>query len=91
MLYVIAYDIADDGRRQQVARFLEGWGRRVEKSVFECNVSREQVREIVAHLRTLVVDPEDRCHVYRVCSECVSHRLVIGEELEPSWPNVVVV
>ena len=91
MLYVVAYDIADDDRRQRVARYLEGWGRRVEKSVFECDVSRGQVREIAAHLRSLLVLREDRCHIYRLCAECTRHRVVIGEDLEPSWAGVVVV
>jgi CRISPR-associated protein Cas2 len=43
MKYVVAYDIADDGRRNRVARFLEGWGRRVQKSVFECELSPEEL------------------------------------------------
>lgn len=91
MLYVVAYDIADDDRRQRVARYLEGWGRRVEKSVFECEVSREQMREIVEHVRGMLVLPDDRCHIYRLCAECARQHVAIGEDLEPSWSGAVVV
>jgi CRISPR-associated protein Cas2 len=36
--YVITYDIADDGRRDDVATLLSGYGPRVQLSVFECDV-----------------------------------------------------
>jgi len=36
--YVIAYDIADDDTRLRLARLLEGWGRRGQRSVFECRL-----------------------------------------------------
>ncbi len=91
MRYVIAYDITDDQRRHQVARYLEGWGRRVQKSVFECELSREDLKEVYARLKALLVIPEDRCHIYRLCGECVPKRLVVGSELEPEWTEAVVV
>jgi CRISPR-associated protein Cas2 len=36
MLVLVVYDIADDRRRLKLANFLEGHGRRVQESVFEC-------------------------------------------------------
>ena len=64
MRYVIAYDIADDRRRYQVAKFLEGWGRRVQESVFECDLSPEELEEVINHLEALMNASEDRCHLY---------------------------
>jgi CRISPR-associated protein Cas2 len=40
--YVIAYDIADDGRREDVATLLSGYGPRVQLSVFECDVRADR-------------------------------------------------
>ncbi len=91
MHYVIAYDITDDQRRHRVARFLQGWGRRVQKSVFECELSREELQEVYTRLTALLVIPEDRCHLYRLCGECAPQRLVIGKEVEPEWEEAVVV
>lgn len=91
MRYVVAYDIVDDGRRNRVARFLEGWGRRVQKSLFECDLSAEELEEICSRLKELLAIPEDRCHIYRLCGECALRRIALGSDLEPEWPEAVVV
>ncbi|MGP1372035.1 MAG: CRISPR-associated endonuclease Cas2, partial [Almyronema sp.] len=39
MLVLVVYDIPDDKRRTKLATFLEGYGRRVQYSVFECFMS----------------------------------------------------
>jgi CRISPR-associated endonuclease Cas2 len=38
MLFLVAYDIPDDGTRTEVANELENWGTRVQYSVFECDL-----------------------------------------------------
>jgi CRISPR-associated protein Cas2 len=91
MRYVVAYDIADDHRRHRVAKFLESWGRRVQKSVFECELSPEELRELLTHLKRLLAPEEDRCHLYRLCGECLSKRLALGKDLEAEWGEVIVV
>ncbi len=91
MHYAIAYDITDDARRNRVARFLEGWGRRVQKSLFECDFSPEELQEVCTWLKELLVLPDDRCHIYRLCGECASKRLALGKDLEPQWTEAVVV
>lgn len=91
MRYVIAYDITDDHRRNQVAKFLEGWGRRVQKSVFECDLSSNELRRVYECLKTMLVLSEDRCHIYQICGECAPKRLLIGSEIEPDWSEAVIV
>lgn len=86
MRYAIAYDVADDRRRQQVAKFLEGWGRRVQRSVFECELSSEELDRVFARLKEILVSDEDICHLYRLCGE----RLSIGKELEEGWDGALV-
>jgi len=53
MLYLIAYDITNDSLRNQVYKYLSGWGRRVQKSVFECKLDRDEIKEVTAQLRKL--------------------------------------
>ena len=91
MQYVIAYDIVEDGRRNRVARFLEGWGRRVQKSLFECDLASEEFAEVCHRLRELLDVSEDRCHIYRLCGECAPKRLALGNDLEPERTEAVVV
>lgn len=49
MIVVVAYDIVDDGRREDVARLVSGYGPRVQLSVFECEVrGMEELRALRA-------------------------------------------
>jgi len=89
--YVIAYDIADDRRRNRLARALEGWGRRVQKSVFECDLTPQELEEVCKQLKELLAIPEDRCHIYRLCGECAPKSLALGNDLEPEQAEAVVV
>lgn len=91
MLYVIAYDIKDDARRTKVSRFLEGWGRRVQLSLFECDLSHEELKLVTEKIRGFVNVKDDCCHIYRLCGECAPKRKLIGNEIEAPWPDAVVV
>jgi CRISPR-associated protein Cas2 len=73
-----------------VAQLLLGWGRRVQKSVFECDLSREDLDKVCGQLEELLCIPPDHCHIYRLCANCVHHRRVLGEEIEPEWDLAVV-
>lgn len=50
VLYVVTYDIPSDKRRQKVAKLLEGYGRRVQYSVFECLLSEVKYEELQKRL-----------------------------------------
>jgi CRISPR-associated protein Cas2 len=91
MHYVIAYDVTDDGRRNKVARCLESWGRRVQKSVFECDLSTEELREVLERLQELLAPSDDRCHIYGLCGKCVAKRTALGNDVEPKPDDTVVI
>ena len=67
MKYVVAYDIADDHRREDVATLLSGYGPRVQLSVFECEFrTRREAGSVQGKLRDLidpVDDPPDKVSV----------------------------
>ncbi|NET61636.1 MAG: CRISPR-associated endonuclease Cas2 [Symploca sp. SIO2E6] len=46
LLYVVAYDIPDDKRCKKVSDLLEGYGKRVQYSVFECVLSQAKYEEL---------------------------------------------
>ncbi|MGY4610889.1 CRISPR-associated endonuclease Cas2 [Thermostichus sp. MS-CIW-38] len=46
-LYVITYDIPDNKRRKKVSDLLEGYGRRVQYSVFECRLEQHQYQDLI--------------------------------------------
>jgi CRISPR-associated protein Cas2 len=71
MEVLVAYDVATEtaaGRRRlrQVAKICEGFGQRVQKSVFECIVNGVQL-ELLQHQLLSVIEPtEDSLRIYRL-------------------------
>ena len=63
-LYVIAYDVPDDKRRKKVADLLEGYGHRVQYSVFECQLSTQQYRDLHSRLKKIIKLQEDNIRFY---------------------------
>lgn len=63
-LVVVCYDIADNRRRYRLARALEGYGLRVQESVFECWLTPAQVHALRARLLKLLQPTEDRIAYY---------------------------
>ena len=51
--YVAVYDITSDKERNKVDKVLKGFGFRVQKSVFECRMTRRIKRELIENLEKL--------------------------------------
>jgi CRISPR-associated protein Cas2 len=66
LLYVIAYDIPCDRRRKKIADLLEGYGKRVQYSVFECILSQSLYNELRKRLRDKVNEEEDSIRFYPI-------------------------
>jgi CRISPR-associated protein Cas2 len=71
-LYVISYDIPDDKRRKKIADLLEGYGQRVQYSVFECQLSREKYNDFRRRLRKIVKLEEDNVRFYPLSWDLIS-------------------
>jgi CRISPR-associated protein Cas2 len=85
MLVVVVYDTPDDKRRTKLSNFLEGYGRRVQYSVFECFLSLEEMRQLFEKSKKLVNPSEDNVRFYWLSQEAVSRVLTIGS-VEPASP-----
>jgi CRISPR-associated protein Cas2 len=80
MLYLISYDIPVDKRRTRVATLLEGHGRRVLESVFECDLTGAEYQQLQRKLsRRIKPDDGDRLRIYRLCRSCTEQIEIIGE------------
>lgn len=83
MMFIIAsYDISDNRRRTSVAKILEGFGVRVQYSVFECDLSARQLERLEG-LLWRVIKPEegDDVRLYFLCQGCLPKRMRLGFEL----------
>lgn len=63
-LYLVAYDIADPTRLRRVAACCLDHGVRVQKSLFECRLSRAQFEVFQQKLLTLIDPGEDSLLAY---------------------------
>ncbi|NMG07215.1 CRISPR-associated endonuclease Cas2 [Brasilonema sp. UFV-L1] len=91
MLVLIVYDIPNDKRRTKLSNFLEGYGRRVQLSVFECFLSLEEMRELHEKVKKLVKPVEDNVRFYWISQEAVSRVLTIGGESPQPPPKYYVI
>lgn len=66
MLHLIAYDITSGRRLRRVARICEDYGIRVEKSVFECDLSDGDFAALWTRLCATVCEEEDRVIDYPI-------------------------
>ncbi len=74
MWVVVTYDVSTEtaaGRRRlrRVAKACEGYGQRVQKSVFECTVSDTTYERMKARLLKLINQQEDSIRFYRMPEE----------------------
>lgn len=65
-LYLIAYDIADPRRLEQVCRYLTGWKVAGQKSCFECWLTPSERQQALRTLRDLILPSEDRIHLFQL-------------------------
>jgi len=91
MLWLISYDIADDTRRLRVHEALKNEGRRVQFSVFECELTQPQMEALRKRLQRILDETEDSCRLYRVCQACLEETIVLGKPDPPGVPKFVVI
>lgn len=91
MLVLVVYDIPDNKRRTKLANFLEGYGRRVQYSVFECFLNLSQMRELYEKVENRVKQEEDNVRFYWLSSDAVSKTLSIGSDIPQPPPDFYVI
>ena len=75
---VISYDISDDRKRIKVANVLEDYGKRVQYSVFECQVDAKTLEKLIAQLEPFV-EGSDSIRIYQICEACLKKVVLLGK------------
>jgi CRISPR-associated protein Cas2 len=91
MLVLIVYDIPDNKRRTKLAKFLEGYGRRVQKSVFECFISLDEMGKLYEKVKIKVKSDEDNVRFYWIPRNAVARTLTIGSSVPEEPPSVYII
>lgn len=69
--WIVSYDIADPKRLRKVAKFLEGYGHRIQYSVFQVRANDRDIERMKWELSKRI-EEEDSIFYFRLCSHCVT-------------------
>ncbi|HEU4328566.1 MAG TPA: CRISPR-associated endonuclease Cas2 [Roseiflexaceae bacterium] len=78
MFTIISYDVVQDRRRTRVAKLLEGYGTRVQYSVFECDLDQAQLVALGEQLRLLIDVSTDSVRCYLLDALAVQRIRIVG-------------
>ena len=65
---LIIYDIVDNAKRVRLAKFLQGYGFRVQKSAFEALISFSLYNKLLREIG-VYVDEEDSIRIYKIVGQ----------------------
>ena len=70
MFVIISYDIEKDRTRTRLAKALKNFGSRVQKSVFEADISEDEYVRLKKLLNRVRLEERDSIRLYVLCREC---------------------
>lgn len=80
--HLVAYDVRDDRRLRQIAQLLEGYGERIQYSVFRCRLTPLEQEKLRWELIRLA-EAEDDWMILPLCASCL--RRVRLSQPDPRW------
>jgi CRISPR-associated protein Cas2 len=85
--WLICYDVRDDKRLRKAAKLLEGYGERLQYSVFRCWLSGRDAEKLRWEL-TELLSAEDDVMLIPLCQRCHGGvRVTHAATKRPEWPE----
>jgi CRISPR-associated protein Cas2 len=83
--WMVCYDVHDPKRLRKCAKHMEGYGERIQYSVFRCWMSKRELERLRWEL-TELLDAADDVMLIPLCSSCVGGIVGIhGSDRPPEW------
>ncbi len=79
MIYMICYDISEPKRLQRTAKVLENFGLRVQKSFFQCEITKERLSVLTEKIMQEIDVDEDYFFIYPLCESCTRKAKTDGD------------
>jgi CRISPR-associated protein Cas2 len=71
MYLVVSYDIHADKRRNRIHKILKNFGERIQFSVCECDLTKEQLLRMQHMLKGIIKEEDqDSVRFYHLCDSC---------------------
>jgi len=90
MKYLICYDICHPKRLSKVAKVLEEYGIRAQRSFFCLDVSEERCNQILKLLSLHIKQREDSLSCYPICDKCFGKIQTAGKNQTFLFPEYLV-
>ena len=87
MIVILAYDIASDTRRARLAAALEGWGYRLQESVFQLRLEPAELDEVRQQVTEIINQADDVIHLYPLCDSCLTRSEIHGTASRSTTPG----
>ncbi|MBQ9886807.1 MAG: CRISPR-associated endonuclease Cas2 [Lachnospiraceae bacterium] len=85
---LIIYDIVDNRRRVKLAKFLQGYGFRIQKSAFEAIITRKKYQKLISEISKYVSN-EDSVKVYKIIGK--GQVTSFGQNIEVPDEDVILI
>jgi CRISPR-associated protein Cas2 len=89
MFVLVAYDIANDKRLRRVAKLMEDYGGRVQRSVFECRIGEKELLSLLQRMKTVLKKSEDKVTIYSLCGACRQRFEQYGQALTVDMEMII--
>jgi len=91
MDYLAVYDIADPKRLRRVAKVMEAYGNRVQKSVFECTLSDKGFADLKRWADRVLEPEHDSVRIYPLHGDSRLKQTILGRgEIMPVQQCLVI-
>ncbi len=90
MEWLAVYDIADPKRLRRVARVMQRFGVRVQKSVFECNLATSALTDMKTAALGVMEEAEDSLRIYPLLDNSRSKQTILGCGVVAPFPTAYI-
>lgn len=84
--YLVAYDINNSRRLQKIGKIAEDYGIRMQRSIFEAQMTEISLKEMKRRMAAVMDPAEDGVKIFLLCASCEAKRTGAGKNL-PSFPD----
>jgi len=89
MFVVVSYDIVNNNKRNKVSELLLDYGKRVQKSVFECDLDEKKLEQMIKEAIGYINQEEDSLRIYYLCETCISKLALYGRQIDDEQKMIV--
>lgn len=91
MIVLVTYDITNPKRLNRTHKFLKEFGLNTQKSVFECDIDREGIKQIRTYCKENLDLSSDSVRIYKICNHCINKVIISGQGLKVTQLEYMVV